>query len=42
VGGSDQQIAGRIANILQKMGCERDRVRINGHQVRAWLGVQIK
>jgi len=42
VGGSDQQIAQRIANLIQKMGCENSRVRINGRQVRAWLGVSMK
>ena len=39
VGGSDQQLAQRIANIVQKMGCESGRVRINDRQVRAWIGV---
>jgi hypothetical protein len=42
VGGSDQQIAQRIANIVQKLGCENGRVRIDGRQVRAWLGVSLK
>jgi len=42
VGGNDNQIAQRIANLLQKLGCENRRVRINDRQVRAWIGVGIK
>ena len=42
VGGSDQQIAQRIANILQKLGCERTVARVNGHPTRVWKGVALK
>jgi predicted P-loop ATPase len=39
VGGNDNQIAQRIANVLTKMGCEKSAKRINGQQVKAWRGV---
>ena len=39
VGGSDQKIMQRIANILIKLGCEPSRERVNGQQVRVWRGV---
>ena len=42
VGGSDQQIAVRIANILQKLGCEKANIRVNGHGTRVWRGVSQK
>ena len=42
VGGSDQQVAQRIANILQKLGCERTVARVNGHPTRVWKGVAMK
>jgi hypothetical protein len=42
VGGSDQQIAVRIANVLQKLGCEKANIRVNGHSTRVWRGVSIK
>ncbi len=39
VGGNDNLLNQRIANILTKLGCEKIKTRINGHQVRAWRGV---
>ena len=39
VGGNDNLISQRISNLLQKTGCESGRVRINGRQVRVWIGV---
>lgn len=38
-GGSDQQLAQRLANILIKLGCERAQVRVNGQMTRVWRGV---
>jgi len=40
--GSDQQIAVRIANVLQKLGCEKANIRVNGHGTRVWRGVSLK
>ena len=37
--GSDQQHAGRIANVLVKEKCERGTKRVNGKLLRGWLGV---
>jgi hypothetical protein len=42
VGGNDQQIAGRIASVLQKLGCEKAQKRVNGHMMRVWRGVSLK
>jgi hypothetical protein len=42
VGGSDQAIAQRIANVLGKAGCERDRIKLNGQTIRIWRGVWLK
>jgi predicted P-loop ATPase len=42
IGGSDQQIANRIGNVLTKFGCESGRQHVNGHQVRVWRGVWLK
>lgn len=42
VGGSDQQIAQRIANVLVRLGCDRSRERVNGQQVRVWRGVWLR
>jgi len=39
VGGSDQQIAQRIANVLVKLGCEKANIRVNGQMTRVWRGV---
>jgi hypothetical protein len=39
VGGSDQQIAKRLADIFVKLGCERALVRVNGQPTRVWRGV---
>ena len=38
-GGSDQQIANRLANILVKLGCDRANIRVNGQMTRVWRGV---
>ena len=37
--GNDMVISQRISNILVKIGCERTRARVNGQQVRVWVGV---
>jgi predicted P-loop ATPase len=42
VGGSDTQIAVRIANVLQKLGCEKANIRLNSHSTRVWRGVSKK
>jgi len=39
VGGSDQQVAQRIANVLTRCGCERDNIRVNKQKTRVWRGV---
>jgi hypothetical protein len=42
VGGNDKQIAMQIAAILVKVGCDKKIIRVNGQQVRAWVGVSEK
>jgi hypothetical protein len=41
-GGSDQQIAVRIASILNKLGCEKANIRVDGISTRVWRGVSLK
>lgn len=38
-GGSDNQHAQRLANLLTRLGCEKKQIRVNGQPVRVWLGV---
>jgi predicted P-loop ATPase len=40
VGGSDQQVAQRIGNVLAKLGCEKANIRVNGQMTRVWRGVR--
>jgi predicted P-loop ATPase len=42
VGGDDRQIAQRIANVLVRLGCVKDRVRVNGQLTRVWRGVWLR
>ena len=37
--GNDMQISQRISNILVKIGCEKKQARVNGQNVRVWVGV---
>ena len=39
VGGQDNAIAQKISNVLKRIGCEQVRTRVNGQQVRVWVGV---
>jgi putative DNA primase/helicase len=39
VGGSDHQVAIRIANVLVRLGCVKGMIRVNGQVTRVWCGV---
>lgn len=39
IGGNDNQHAQRISNVLTKIGCERKTIRVNGQQIKGWVGV---
>jgi len=42
VGGNDQQVSQRIANVLGRLGCERDNIHVNGQRTRGWRGVWLR